>query len=95
MSGACVIGHISVTDPARWAEYCTRVPATITPWGGELVLRGRRVRLLGGEHDRAETVVLRFPDLASVDGWFDSDAYQALIPLRLQAAQVDLVSYET
>lgn len=94
MSGGCVIGHISVTNPALWAEYCASVPATLLPWGGELVLRGRRARLLGGEHDRAETVVLRFPDLASVNGWFDSDAYRALIPLRLQAAEVDLVSYE-
>ena len=33
---ACVIGHISVKDPAKWAEYCSRVPATIAPWGAEL-----------------------------------------------------------
>ena len=94
MSAACVIGHISVINPAQWAEYCAKVPDTVRPWGGEMVFRGRRVRLLAGVHERAETVVLRFPDLASVDGWFDSEAYQALIPLRLQAAEVDLVSYE-
>ena len=95
MSGACVIGHISVKDDAKWADYCARVPATLVPWGAELVLRGRRVAVLGGNHARSDTVVLRFPDLAAVDGWFHSAAYQALVPLRMQAADVDLVSFET
>ncbi len=94
MTGACVIGHITVKDPAKWAEYCAAVPATVAPWGAEVVFRGRRVRLLGGEHRRSETVVLRFADLAAVDAWFDSAAYQALLPLRMQAADVDLISFE-
>lgn len=91
---ACVIGHISVKDAAKWAEYCSHVPATIAPWHAEVVFRGKRAAVLGGEHHRTETVVLRFPDLASVEGWFHSAAYQALIPLRMQAAEVDLVSFE-
>ncbi len=96
MSGsAYVIGHISVKDADKWAEYCSHVPATIAPWHAELVFRGRLAAVLGGEHHRTDTVVLRFPDLASVDGWFQSAAYQALIPLRLQAAEVDLVSFES
>jgi hypothetical protein len=36
----------------------------------------------------------RFPDLASASAWFDSPAYQALLPLREQAAEVDLIAYE-
>ncbi len=95
MSGACVIGHISVKHAEKWADYCAKVPATIAPWNAELILRGRRARLLGGEHRRSETVVLRFPSLAAVDGWFDSPAYQALLPLRMAAAEVDLISFET
>ncbi len=91
---ACVIGHITVKDAQKWAEYCSRVPATIAPWNAELLFRGQRVAVLGGEHARSDTVVLRFPDLASVNGWFQSAAYQALIPLRQQAAEVDLISFE-
>ena len=91
---ACVIGHINVKDPQKWAEYRSRVPATIAPWDGELVFRGKRIAVLGGAHDRSDTVVLRFPDLAAAHGWFHSDAYQALIPLRHQAADVDLISFE-
>lgn len=91
---ACVIGHITVKDAQKWAEYCARVPATIAPWHAELVFRGRRAALLGGEHRRTDTVVLLFPDTAAANGWFNSAAYQALIPLRMQAAEVDLISFE-
>jgi uncharacterized protein (DUF1330 family) len=91
---ACVIGHISVKDAQKWAEYCRHVPATIAPWGAELVFRGKRAAVLGGEHGRTDTVVLRFPDLAAAEGWFQSAAYQALIPLRMEAAEVDLISFE-
>jgi uncharacterized protein (DUF1330 family) len=38
--------------------------------------------------------VIRFPSVANVNQWFSSAAYQALIPLREQAADVVLVSYD-
>jgi uncharacterized protein (DUF1330 family) len=38
--------------------------------------------------------VIRFPSLEAADGWHYSAAYQALIPLRMQAADVVLLSYE-
>ena len=39
-------------------------------------------------------MVIRFPDPASLRGWFESPAYQALIPLREAAADVTLIGYE-
>ena len=90
---AYVIGHITVKDPAKWAEYRAQVPATLAPWRAELVFRGERLVVLGGEHRHSDTVVIRFPNNAAVDGWFNSAAYQALIPLRLEAADLDLVSF--
>jgi uncharacterized protein (DUF1330 family) len=92
---AYVIGHISVRDSEKWTEYRGRVPATLVPWGGEVVLRGRRIAVLSGEHTYTDTVVLRFPDSASAAGWHGSAAYQSLIPLREQAAEMVLISYES
>ena len=40
---AYVIGHITVKDAEKWAEYRSRVPATLEPWRAEVVLRGRKV----------------------------------------------------
>lgn len=92
---ACVVGHITVKDPEKWAEYRSRVPATLAPWGADLVFRGSRKTVLCGAHEHTDIVVIRFPDAESVSGWYNSPAYQALIPLRTQAADVVLVSYES
>jgi len=93
MTMAYVIGHITVKDATKWAEYRARVPATLAPWQAELLFRGERIAVLGGEHRHRDTVVIRFPSAEAVDGWFQSDAYQALIPLRLAAADIDLISF--
>lgn len=90
---AYVIGHITVKDATRWAEYRSRVPATLAPWGGELVLRGQRTVQLAGEHAHDDTVVIRFPDQQALAGWYASPAYQALIPLRETAADLVLIGY--
>jgi uncharacterized protein (DUF1330 family) len=94
MSSAYVVGHITVKDVEKWAEYRNLVPATLEPWGAELVLRGKRVAILAGENPHSDIVVLRFPDRDAVDNWYASPEYQALIPLRQQAAEMVLVTYE-
>lgn len=94
MPHAYAIGHIAIKDAARWAEYRDRVPATLAPFGAELLLRGRLAAALSGTHEHTDTVAIRFPDLASARAWHDSAAYQALIPLRRQAADVTLLLFE-
>lgn len=94
MSHAYVVGQITVKNPEKWDEYRNQVPGTLVPWGGELVFRGKQVAVLAGKNQHPDIVVIRFPDVAAVNGWFESAAYQALIPLRQQAADVDLLSYQ-
>jgi uncharacterized protein (DUF1330 family) len=91
---AYVIGHITVKDPEKWAAYRAQVPATITPFKGELVLRGHRFGVWSGTHSHTDTVVLKFPDVAAAENWYRSKAYQALIPLREKAADMTLIAYE-
>ncbi len=94
MSTAYVIGHITVKNTGKWTEYRDQVPATLEPWGAKLVFRGKRVAVLAGEHPHSDIVVIRFPDKEAAYNWHSSPAYQALIPLRQQAAEVVLISYE-
>ena len=92
---AYVIGHITVKNPETWTEYRTRVPATLAPWGGEVILRGRRIAVLSGVHPYTDTVVIRFPDAEAIAMWYSSPEYQTLIPTREQAAEMVLISYES
>ena len=89
------IGHITVKDADKWAEYREKIVPTLEPWNATLIFRGNKVRVLGGEHKHTDTVVIQFPDLDSLNGWYDSAAYQAIIPLRMEAADVDLIAYES
>jgi uncharacterized protein (DUF1330 family) len=91
---AYVVGHITVKDADKWVEYRSRVPATLEPWGAEVVFRGCRAVVLDGEYRHTDTVVLRFPDKEAARNWHDSDAYQALVPLRKEAAEVELIGYD-
>ena len=94
MNKAYVIGHVSVIDDEKWAQYRAAVPSTLAPWGGELVLRGKIEKVLAGNHEHQYTVVIAFPNTSALNNWYESNAYQALIPLRESAAKIDLLSFE-
>ncbi|HQW20276.1 MAG TPA: DUF1330 domain-containing protein [Rhodocyclaceae bacterium] len=94
MSNAYVVGHLTVKNVEKWAEYRRQVPGTLARWGAELVFRGNQVAALAGENLHPNIVVIRFPNIEAVNSWYSSPAYQALIPLRQQAAEMALFSYE-
>lgn len=94
MKPAYVIGNLTVIDTDKWSEYRSKVPATLSLWGGELEFRGKQVHVLGGNYEHTDCVVIRFPTMEALNNWFNSDAYQALIPIREQAAKMDLISFQ-
>ena len=95
MTAAYLVGHITVKDAEKWSDYRNQVPATLAPWSAEIVFRGKRVAVLAGEHPHGDIVVIRFPDKESIANWHSSPAYQRLIPLREQAAEMVLISCAT
>ena len=95
MQEAYVIGNITIKDKVKWAEYRSKVLETISPWGGEIVFRGQKLKNLSGEGKHLDNVIIRFPNQQALDNWFSSDAYQVLIPIRELAADIDLTSYQS
>jgi uncharacterized protein (DUF1330 family) len=91
---AYVIGHLTVKDNDKWAEYRRQVPGTLEPWGGKVIFRGQRSGVLTGEHSHTNAAVIEFPDQEALRGWYGSEPYQALITLRNEAAEMVLVSYD-
>ena len=95
MKPAYVVGNITVLDQDKWSEYCGKVPTTLIQWEGQLVFRGKQQAILGGQYQHSDAVVIQFPNIDALNAWFRSEEYQALIPLREQAANIDLVSYQS
>ena len=92
---AYLIAHVKVKDPAKMQEYGAQAGATFAAFGGAPMVRGKVVEVLAGTHGGQAALIVKFPDAKSAHDWYHSPAYQALIPLREQAADVLLLSYET
>ena len=91
---AYLVGHITVKDPDLWQEYTAGVQKSLIPFEADVVFRGQRAAVLAGEHSYEQCVVIKFSDQDSLQKWYNSDTYQALIPTRDKAADVVIISYD-
>ena len=79
---------ITLKDPEVFTEYGAKARPLFADFGAEPVLVGRVAGHLHGASDHHMEVVARFPDRAALDNWYNSPAYQELIPLRDKGADV-------
>ena len=86
MAKGYLVSQVEVHDPEAYREYAEKVPATLVDYEGSFLVRGGRIEPLEGEAPPQRTVVLEFPNLARAREWYESEGYQALIPLRQAAA---------
>ena len=86
---------VQVKDPEKLKAYVSQVGATMAPHGGKMVARGKVAKQLSGEVKHQIEALFEFPSAAAVDAWYESDAYQALIPNRDEAAYVTVVVLDT
>jgi uncharacterized protein (DUF1330 family) len=90
---AFFIATVKIKDQEKFQEYASSTGPTLTPFGGELLKRGKAVSTLAGSSDHQMVGIIAFPDIDALDNWYQSDAYQALIPLRDSAADMTLTTY--
>ena len=91
---AYVIGEVDVMDPAAYEEYRKQVGAVVTKYGGRFIARGGKVEALEGGWSPKRLVVLEFPDMQTLLGWYRSAEYAPLIKLRQKASRGRLVAIE-
>lgn len=90
---AYLVGHITVKDNRLWQQYVAGVAESLEPFESGIIFRGQLVKVLAGQHDYNLVVVIEFPDQATLNKWYNSKKYQALIPLRDEAADVVITTY--
>jgi uncharacterized protein (DUF1330 family) len=93
--GALTVARLTIKDPDKFKDYASKAPQTMEDFGAEFLFRGSGGKnLSGGGADHQVTVIYRFPSLEDADQWYASQAYQSLIALRDEAADIQIVSYE-
>ena len=86
---------VQVKDPEKLKVYVSQVGATMASHGGKMVARGKVAKQYSGQVKYQIVALFEFPSPESVDAWYASDAYQALIPNRDEAAYVTIVVLQT
>ncbi|TQK52243.1 uncharacterized protein (DUF1330 family) [Streptomyces sp. SLBN-118] len=92
---AYAIGHL--LPPARLDDeiflYMERIQSTLDPFGGRFLVHGATVEVREGEWPGA-LVIIGFPGLEEARDWYESEAYQELVPLRTRHMAGDVVLVE-
>ena len=91
---AFLIATVVVKDGEKLQEYMQKATETVMAHGGDVLIRGMFDRaIIGDVAENNLAAVLRFPDVAALNDWYASDAYQALADLRNAAADMTFASY--
>lgn len=92
---AFFVAVVSVKDPAKMQDYSKQAAETFKPFGGEMVMRGKAGEVLtGGSASHQAIGIASFPSMQNLEDWYASEAYQAIIPLREEAADMTITSYD-
>lgn len=72
------------------AEYLEKIDATLAPYGGKFIIHGDRPTKLEGDW-AGDLVVIEFPSRQAVVDWYASPAYQAILKLRTENSDSDVI----
>ena len=89
------VARSKINDPVEYRKYTDRVPAIIARYGGKVLARGGRYRVLEGPQKFQRFVVIEFPSLEQAVACHDSPEYQEASAFRKSGAgEVELVIVE-
>lgn len=71
-------------------RYLEQVEATVAPFGGKWLAQGAADVVVEGAWP-GSVVLMEFADRATAEAWYQSEAYQAIQPLRFNNSISDLV----
>jgi uncharacterized protein (DUF1330 family) len=77
---AYLIAHVQVTDPEGWKQYVAALPGTLAPYHVKTLARA-------STPPAGSTVILALNSMDDLKAWWNSPAYQAIIPLREKSAK--------
>jgi uncharacterized protein (DUF1330 family) len=88
---AYMIANVNVHDPELYREYVGLVPATLEPFGGRFVVRGGEHEVAEGGWRPSRLVIIEFPSMEHVRGWYGSGLYAEAMAIRHRAASTEMV----
>jgi uncharacterized protein (DUF1330 family) len=89
------VARSKINDPVEYKKYTDRVPAILARYGGKVLARGGRFKILEGPQKFHRFVVIEFPSLEQAVACHDSPEYREAAAFRASGAgEVELVIVE-
>ena len=85
-----LIANYRITNPQGYQQYTAAVAKTIFAHQGEILAAGPGSEIIEGDPGDI-TVVLKFPSMDALRGWYNSSEYQEIIHLRTDNTEGGLV----
>ncbi|SDI21612.1 MULTISPECIES: DUF1330 domain-containing protein [Bradyrhizobium] len=80
-------GEFEIADPVGYDAYRAKVPEIISAHGGRILVRGGDPQPLDGlMPQQRRFIIVEFDSPEAVKTFYYSDAYQALLPIRLNVS---------
>ncbi|BFM50765.1 DUF1330 domain-containing protein [Marinomonas sp. THO17] len=76
-----IVVDLTPLDKEKLSEYSALAADTFAPYHGHFIAKGA-IEVLHGDALHPMKAIIEFPDKESAKAWYESPAYQALIPLR-------------
>jgi len=80
------VARAKINDPVEYKKYTDLVPAIIGKYGGKVLARGGRFRIMEGPHKFQRFVVIEFPTFEQGVACFNSDEYNKAAAFRRAGA---------
>ena len=86
-----VVAQNRIENRKMLDEYVGKALPSIQAHGGRVVAFDESPEVVEGSIEHPRTVILEFQSHDAFREWYDSAAYQAVLPLRLEAAPGSLI----
>jgi uncharacterized protein (DUF1330 family) len=88
---AYAVAHMrQATMGPQIVEYLHKIDATLEPFGGRFLVHGGDVEVIENDWP-GHLIIIEFPDRQHVHGWYNSPAYRAILALRTDNSEADVV----
>lgn len=74
-------------------EYIERIQATLDPYSGRFLVHGATPEVIEGSWP-GTIVIIQFPDVTQARAWYESPAYQEILPLRTNHIEGEAIIIE-
>jgi len=91
---AYVVAHFrEMTVNREIVVYLQKIDATLDPFDGKFLVHGKQSEVVEGKFP-GYLIIIQFPDIEHARAWYNSDAYQEIVSLRLNNSEGSVVLVE-